>query len=860
MSTDILIDHALKSAWCAPNQDLQVRLKPQRLTEARGVYHQAPHLWSAVPLPTPQDTYHVYQIGAVHPTILGLLNKQRVWTSLATMMSLEDLHIDLYTNDGLQLLRAEAWLLVTEERNVILAVREQSKITDLRTEPVYLRLYSNAFFGSVRASGFEHRIECKGHRVTTTERALLFQRDYHNSRDLTRGFTQCFVNGRSVHDFIPQNLSAGDLVEFVYDSTIKRVIDLPIRDLLSFDSVLDSKRKYLLTYSGTQVGGESIDYRDDIDVYLLNKGTRNNRPIWDGVFYHKNKDDALRMVTHRDYAIAIPYMAAYLQKNNWADITALTVRLVIREAGYLRPLVHEHHRIKELYKLPFADRRRAMLGIDSNVRVWRASELENSAYTKLMDATYSQVTNLLVQDAYGYNAIGKLVGDGPIEVRVVNGRRQVNLPAGLFSNATMYEYNAQGHLLGYHYHARGAEYVPQSSQCVIVEGLVGRGSYRLSAVFGQRDTALDPIHNYRFYVAPINQGRVQHDKWRDVTGDDSQYMIANNVATWLINRANFAVAVKSDRDFLTYDLTLRANNGLLKFSIDSSATYPSGSAQGVMYIPVGKLDLWLNDRALIEGLDYTVQWPEIVIVNKAFLVEGQDQKVTVRGAGFCLPTMVREAPAEVGFVEHGLLSRNRRFNLRDDKVLRIVVEGATHHRRDLLFTEDDSGVRMENVRNGAPYVIEEPVIPMRGITTENTYKLRTKSKTVDQQVSDYLTLKRPQPPIPEQDLIPDKYPVYSPFSSTVMHDLLNGVLSMDGFKGQYSDKKVKDFLTDYAYLLAYDPTQKDLDLYHVHIHPHNLNTEVELDIFQYNFLNRAIRVLLDDRVDITRFVSIKPTL
>ncbi|MNC71865.1 hypothetical protein D3C75_1228310 [compost metagenome] len=49
---------------------------------------------------------------------------------------------------------------------------------------------------------------------------------------------------------------------------------------------------------------------------------------------------------------------------------------------------------------------------------------------------------------------------------------------------------------------------------------------------------------------------------------------------------------------------------------------------------------------------------------------------------------------------------------------------------------------------------------------------------------------------------------------------------------------------------------KDLDLRYVAIHAHERNEPFKLPIYQYNFLARAIRVMLDDKIDITHSVLI----
>jgi hypothetical protein len=857
---DFLVDHALKNVWCTPRQDLQAILKLARISSPLGVTGSSPLAWGQVAMPTPNDKYHVYQIGQVFPALLGLFPEQRVWHRLSTVMHLQNLVADVYTIGGLHLPRFETWVLVGTDRSIIVAVRDQPTIAPLKTEPVYLRLYSNAYFSSIRHEATNDQIYCRGLRMDSVNNGLLFQNQYHLWQ-AKPGHTQLFVNGVLKQDFIPQQQAIGDTLEFVYDSTVKNVIDFPIAGLPTFDSIKDAKRKYLLHYAGSEVGGDSIDYRDDLDVYLIKKGTASNgAPTLTGLYYHKNQNDALRQVTHRDYAVTVPYVNAYLPgAPGWTDVQQLHLRLIIRKAGYLRPLVNEAHRIRELYKLGEYDLAMALTGVESSVPVWQAPSLENSSYIGLMDGSFGQITRDLVEQAYGYNAISKLVGDSPLPVQVVNGRRQISVPYGLQAYSTMYEYDADGYLLGYYQHTLGAEYTPINAAATLIEGVVGIGSFKLGTVFGQNNVPIDPTNNYRYYIAPINHGVLDNTAWQDVTGDATKYQLVNGVVVWMVDQSVWATAVKSDLTFLAYDLTLDPSDNVLQFSIDAEATYPAGSAQGVMYIPFDRLDLWLNGKSLIENVDFYVAWPKVVIVNKKYLVDGLTQQITIRGTGFCNADMTRTPQVDAGFVKYGMLSRNNRYDVRDDKVTRIVVDGAVYEASDLVFGEDGVSIGVSDVANGVPYLIEYPVVPLRGVTNTDTYTLRAAALVIDKSISDYLTLKLPEPVETLPDQIQDKYPVYSPFCSKIMYDMINGVLDIAPFRtAYYSDKQVLDYLKDYTYLLDYDPCRRGVDLDHIAIHPHNLNVETQLDGYQYNFLNRTIKVYLDNQVDITRFVSIKP--
>ena len=859
--SDYLIEHARANVWCAPEMDRQVVFNAKRITAPKGERVSIKAMWEQFQLPNATQLFHVIQIGHYHPLLLGLCPKRRVWYKLSDAMMRQNLMADVYLADGLQLPRTETWVMYTEDRAVLVAVADQPSIANLRYLPIYLRLYSNTFFSSTRSDDFAHRIEVKGRRFTTVNDALLFQNDYNNHRRLERGLTSLYINGRFQLTFLPQSLKVGDTMEFVYDSTVKQVVEFDIAGLRAFDSTLDNKRKYLLSHGGDQIGGAIIDYRDDIDVYFVRKSTQGSQQQRLGHYYSRGIDDAFRMVTHRDYSIAIPYLQGYVDAHpELGNLSEMTVRLHIRHSGQARPLMFEHHRIHELYKLPYQQRLNAMHGAEATVDVWQVANLEQSAYVALMDNVTGNFDRALVEQAYGYNAVARLTGNGPLRVDASSGTPEVILPHGLRYGATMFEYDAVGELLGFYYYAAGSIYRPYNPTCTLVEGRVGRGGYKISTAFGtDAEVTIKPNREYRFYIAPVTSQGVRYQLWEDVTGDTSKYAIVNGKVVWFVDPNFWAVAVRNDGDFLAYNLTMSPVDGLLKFSVDGTAVYPSNSQQGVMQIPFGSITVWLNGRLLLENLDYTVKWPEIVVVNKEYLREGLEQRLTVMAEGFCNPDMSRPAPADHGFVRYGALSHNNRFNVRDDRVMRIAVRGCVKHRDDLRFVEDDPSVYIDDVINGSPYAIDSVTVPVRPLTSEPTQRdYRERSAEVDAQIEGYLSLHLPERPEPNPNMIPNRYWVYSPFTSVIMHHLLNGFIPMEDFRGQYSDLDVREALEGYTYLLDYDPTQKDLNLDLVSIHPHDQRTVVKLSIFQRNFLARAVRVFLGDKVDLSKFIEVDP--
>ncbi|MNU48727.1 hypothetical protein D3C71_376510 [compost metagenome] len=851
--SDYLIEHALDNVWCTPDQDYQYIYRMAHITGKFGVSRTVDVEWQTIHLPNRKDDFNVYWIGQIHPKLLGLINSWKTWTPFSTVCEQAKMIVDLYNVDGVQIPRHMAYLQVMGDRNIVIAIKRNEIFGSLYHNPLYFRVYSNAFFASERSYKDVNMVKINGYTYDDDRAKLLtFQREYLAWK-AKLGHTYAYINGYLVDDFQPDRVIPGDIVEYVYDSTIRRVVDLPLKNLSTFVSLVDNKRKYLLHYVDDQK--VTIDYRDDIDIYLIKKET-NGR--YRGIYHHKNQPDSLRMVTHKDYAIVVPYVAGFVAATEgWHDLAEITVRLCIREAGWKRPLVDENSRIKELYKLKVKDIPKAMLGLESTVAVWRADNLEAAMYPKVMGARGPDITRKMVQDAYGYNAISKLVADTPQKVTVLPRDRFAEMPIGLQTDATCYEHDANGVLMGYYPHTSGKFYSPRNEACRLIEALVGIGSNVLDTIYHQLRSPLNPTYNYRFYKCSMVAGTPSFE-WVTAT-PNVDYVIANDEVVWTLDRVRWYTAVRDDRKFLAFNLSITAPDGLYYFPIKVTEKRTDGNYyEQPMNLPMGKLELFLNGHPLIEGLDYFLNWPYVTLTNREFLVESGPQQIFGRATGFPQDDLTLEAPAEFGFVQNGLLSRNRRFDIRDDKVMRMIVRGRTLTRDKLKFAEDHSGVYLTTeVKNGSPYQIDDVVVPLRGLVDENTYSLRAKSKVTDQAISDYLTLKLPEPVISNPNMIEERYEVFSPFACKVMFDLMSGLIWDDQMKAYYGDPDIKRWLKDYEYLLDFDPCKRDVDTRYVSIHPHHLSYETELDIYQYNFLKRAIAFYLEGKVDLSHFVSIK---
>lgn len=854
--------HAYTNVWCTPNQDKSAVLKPAKLTPLNGARNVVKIMWRQHKLPDRNSQFHVYQIGQVHPSIIGLMDAPNVWVNAHELCNQQDVILDIYAVTGYQIPRYCVWYLVTPEKDLIVAVKFPEGTTipiNLNSDDIYLRIYRNAYFDSTRADLGTDNVKVIGKFISQSQDILDIQNSLNGYRTFP-GHCYCFINGMLVDNINLLTAKVGDHVEFVYDASIKQVLRIKVTDLLDFVSTLDSMHKYLIH---NPVLDTTINYFDDVDFFVVKAGTTPDK--YRGLYYHRNSEKSVRMVTHQDYSIPVPFISAYTQSvSDWINVDQLEIILHIRKAGYERPLVFEHNRIKELYKMSNSEILSAMVGIDATVDVWKAENLENSAYTALMSANLGQISTQKVQDAYGYNATSKILADSPVQTRVQSSVRVADIPVGLQAGCTVYEYDSNGYLLEWHTHSNSNLYSCYNQNTRLVEIIPGTASDVLDIKRDVTTDVLDLNYNYRFYTCDIINGVAQNN-WRDVT-DTSAYGITNSTYTWAINPSTTKTMVVGNKRHLAYTFSHAVDNGVLDFTIrEYRGDY---QAYRVLDIPLGNLDIFLNGRSLINGLDYHVEFPRVVITNKEYLIdaENSNQVIAVRHTGFCDPiTMKLIDPPDAGFIEYGALSTNNRFDIRDDKIVRIIVNGSLYHREELQFGEDDFEVKVVDSRNGAPYAIRDVFVPMNaylnngtGTYVDPTFILRERSKQVDQAISDYLTLKNPEKQPSNPSAIPDLYKTHSPFISRIINDLRKGILTDSKFVEHYSDEFVRNKCTTYEWLLQYDPININNrpNRNFVVIHPHMFDYYIEMDIYQYRFLNRVVNLYGNGVVDLSSYVNI----
>lgn len=844
VTESFLLDHARTNLWCAPIQDRQVILDLTRITKDSGVKVSHSILWVDTPLPTETDVYHLYQIGNNSRWRTGLPDKRGVWMALGPYAEVNDFVIDLYLETGMKLPLFSSYVLRTYDDNLIIAVKDYPQRWNLAEEKVYLRIYNNAYFRSERSNNIGKKIAYLGLEIVRQSDIATFITALRPLQALT-GVVNIFHNGVWKAEIKSTDIAIGDLIEAFYDSAVSHVVDFKISSLYDYTSTLDSLKKYLLHPSKNTHDNE-IYYVDDIDLYLYRVDSSSNLS---GRYYHRNKENSLRNVTHADYSIPTGYVSAYIN-NGWTTYENCYIRLHLRESGYSRPLIHEVNRIETLYRLSDTDILRAMIGIDSTLAEWRVENLENSLYTAIMRNFWASFTATDVINAYGYNALATLFALNPTKVTPSSNGGYVDVPFGLALCSTLFEYDANGLLLGWSKHGYSERYFVKNEEASLVEGIIGWGTKAITWSPSNNNATLDDKYQYSFFTCPINNG-VLTNAWVPAV-EGTHYTVLNNVVTWIHVKARNMGLILSSSEALVYDQVVDSSDGIYRFTLTYSKT-----AGTVLPIRPRQLRVWMNGHPLIEGLDYILSGNQGTLITNRYYDEslGSMQKFTFAGLGWESPTVSHLAPKNIGFVDHGYVSVNGRFDVRDDKVIRTVVDGKLVDPTTVPFIEDADEKQIPLLPNGLAYSEETVYVPLYGISSNANAELIELGAESDERVDDYMTLKFPEKELTGPNPITERYRMFSVVITRLLFDLENGTISEPL---NVNDKVALDkIMAKYTAYLDIDPCRSIWNTNYIFIDAHPFSTAVGITTKRWKFLQNISLYYLNNRLALNDYFFIK---
>ena len=850
---------AIDNIYCAPGQDAQHSFKLVRMNKknlpCKGkvyLYNTSKHL------PNSTNFFHVFAVGNIPTGLLNLLAQKESWfrdswVKVSDDMVARNFIFQLYNQDGVMYPRQNLYYMFIDERSLLIA---QELPVSLRSVfPVdsfeYLHVYSNAYFNSVEHNGNPNKVGID-YRFAQVENNLqkVTLQTYITTMKAKGGDVFIYVNGLWT-DAVNLNIPDYSYVEIVYDQSVLSRERFNLEGLHTFDSIKDDKLKYIL-YRQKLV--DKIQYFDDTEVYINDKSTFYGK----GLFFYKHKDHSMRNVTDKDFSLNSAYVnttALRLGELTVPGFTDKEIVLYTRKSGRDMDLVYSAMKLHEFYKLPQDVQFNVLTDNGHTVDILRAEYLENSFYFDVANAAkISDVTPELAIKAVGYNGITHYLADTP----VVANTTSIAVPELYQWRSTAFEYDQNGLYKGM-FPTNGPVYTCTTPNTKFVEFIHGQVPQNFGRLYDHNEVVTLPEGAEEYVVlAAYFTGVTRESSWEDITNTNKVIKSPTSITLNEVDGKKIKIVYLNQVN--VYDIELDFSDGAFYFPLTNIEDKGTGMGNYICDVPYMNISVFLNEQRLTMGLDYFIKFPYISICNKKYLKYNQaKQKVHIRCVGVTLDLDEINKQEIRGFVNNGVLTRNKRYDIREDRVYSAFIDGKLYQRDNIYYSEEDNTVRLGHPLNGLPYTLTDNFIPIKHLTGVDSLPIYRENNAVNKKISDLYDIVFPEPTIDEFNVIGTSHFIFSPTISKIINDIVRGVIPSSLYTSPYDNTTILNLLdNNYSELLRLDPIKFSMQDTLVEIHPHLGNAIINLNLFQYRFVNNIIRFITNnkpEKISMSGYVS-----
>lgn len=734
---------------------------------------------------------------------------------------------------------------------------------------------------------------------------------YDEYKALGYGRLTVYHNGY-IREFDDLEPAIGDLIEMVLDASVERVLTFKYTTLRGYHSDRDKKGKLIILPWLTNPT-KRYYYFDDNDFYVYNRRTRTgiylHRNNQDCVRQLTHQDYGLA----GDYVETVANKLVTRDTSGESTIEDIDIIVVYHRTRWSFSLGPTTSRIAELYLLNepglVLD---AMSGVNATLTEWQANQLEQSPHNRLLGEEYLSITNEGVFDALGYNGAanvlsqtlfympGIMPGEDGFEdlyptPPIFNGLGYL-VPPSFRVSSTVYEYDKNGELLPLR-HVYYSEWYRPSKDAVFCEYMPGVGTTWLDETLTKNDITLSPDYGYRVYIAewelgdqtteeiangfwdnewsvskdgqplyqtdtevtldtreddtspdtnrPWDGGKLKGE-WVDIT-DTDRYTFdkTTGILHWNDNMQNYVGMVVQDSNHLYFEVTPDHLDHSLTFSLIEM--WNTGGI--VLPLRPAQIDVWIENKPLVENVDYVLDFPVIQLISKQYLEEGKSAYTfKVRAVGLSKDGPYRRS--ELGFVTNGVLGYNGRYNVRVNRPTKLVCNGRIWLTQAADWAETPGHGNNFNGLEGYPYEVKHYVCLNRYVEDFNSQKGIEEEEDRDYRIGQYLakyvTYKSNTPP--DLPILTDKYRLFSPFMTKLYYIMRNGFVTLPDDIDDITDQYVNLLSQPYVGLLKYDPITRGLADAYFAFHPLSDIGYQPITTRQLKVLERANNLYLKDTI------------
>lgn len=796
-----LVDYAFNTMWGNPELDSQYQLKLARVSPALGYVNNFFYMGKSFTLPSEGVFYHIFSMGGLDLDYWNMGSRGNhwypfnTWVKASTISHDRGVGLDVYNSKGRIFPRTHTYILNTFEGNTFVAFPVNGNYPIPVSSNMYIRCYTTDINTAIIPSDqqVKWRFGYSGVEFVTGSDLTNLKNHYNAYLAYGIGKVTFFVNG-FITDIGKYVGRIGDLLEVYYDPTIKMEVRYQYGSLNNYHSEKDSKRK-LLIFPGFTDKPRKYHYFDDCEFFVVNRSTG------EGLYYHRNSQDAIRQLTHQDYGLTSDYVSFLISEliglsKGKATENDFDVVVRYRDTKWQFNLGPNTSRINDLYLLEDpAVILQAMIGPHATVKEWTPSELEKAPCNYVLNSIAPKITTERVRDALGYNGCSTALSDSPLYMPFITPGDPAfedifptppytsglgyRIPASYVESSTAYEYNKDG-LYIRKSSIRNSEWFKPSQDTYYVEFVVGQASTWLDYEISRVDVQARPGYGFRVFKAGwiidenpdptpdtslfANEAAITSDG-NDIYPTPTELSIGGDFS--LANPVGPVTTGKPDGKWvdITDSNEYQVINGVIKWKFDTN------NHVGLVIFDTihlyNEFDLTHVDNSIYFGI--THQW-EIggvlatmepgqldVWCNGHPLIENVDYKVEYPYVYIISKMWLDQSgtnkfayrgrglsagglipSSELGFVMDGVIGYNGRYNLRIDRPTKTIINGRLWITSAIDQAEDIHHGTNTAVLNGFPYEVKHIYCDNKYVEQCDLHWGFNESRELDKKVSDYL--------------------------------------------------------------------------------------------------------------------------
>lgn len=820
-----LLNHARVNLWANPMVDTQAIFDLSCLTRLIGQYRRISISGVEIKFPT-KDYYLAWSLTSLPSRWIGITQNipDRVWVPITQVMNNTNASFMFYNSQGMYVSMAEMYIMKQYNGNLIICMKYNKDTPDL-TNHLYFRTYSNAIVVTGIDVG-QHKIGQVIARLVKGDddrSALIQQRDAWLADGATAEQIMYFIDGGLVSPSKLSSVKVGSFVDIVWDDTIRARIEAPVDTARSFNSSLDSCIKYIIQRGKLQ---GRLDYFDDVDFFV------HSTEVDYGQYYHRNRVENVRQLTHSDYAVPADVFNDYVNfDGNPLTRENSKMLLFVRDTLVHQKLTNVEARISTLYRLPMDDIVMELSSPVGQMNKWRAESLEKDPYVEVMRHPSRNLPIDKLVDAYGYHGI-----IGGIAMPYTRPEKGLTKVPELYYDGFVgcYVLDDTLHVNDYPANTTDINWGNNAPELI--------NFYRGSIITSDFAVSLPSVvtvgdRSYRFYAREKGKS-----EWVHKTKDDNFYTVHDDGKISVIgDNVNWDMRIRYDDEVLVTSKEVTANLSLVEIPVDSD------------FNKWRHMDVYLGTKKLIPKLEYCYDGEKLYYTGCS-LAQGDKAKFTVICSGDLIDGEVTNQHDEVGFIINGNVSHGKGRYLLDDRNPLINIAGDLKLKNEVHWDEAKLGSPSEN---GLPYSIEcrFPNIGELAASKGGSDTLMKNTLAVDKALKDYLDFKYPITPNNKLNIAATPLAVCSVLMS-IAYDKRFEILL--GVSGLISMDMLKTRMAKYADLAKVDICNQVLDERFISVQPYPFNGKhvSTVSAQEYDFLDKVNHYYLKGKISINDYYFI----